>query len=188
MPIAMITIAVSGLGVLVRDRKETRNLIIINWVLYVIPAAIAIWTDVTRNPSYFGSLHHPLGFYPIYLCVFVQFAMLIDKNSFLSWAGFSEESKKENDGASLAYRKVVAILFLLIFTYTFGIPLFGLLTQDDHYQVFGHVWTAIPILICWYIFGEINGPWLPPMGSLKTAASIVTSWRNRSVRPAAHSP
>ena len=155
MPIAMIAIAISGLGVLVKDRKEARNLIYINWVLYLIPASMAIVTGVLSSTYYWDSLQHPLGFYPIYLCIFVQFSLLLDKSSFLDWAGFSEKSKVENDRSNFVYRRVISIIFLIIFVYTFGIPLFGLLTQVNRYAVFGHVWTAIPILICWLLFGEV---------------------------------
>ena len=39
-----------------------------------------------------------------------------------------------------------------------------------------------------YIFGEIKGRSFPPMGSLKTTASISTSCKIRSVKRAANSP
>ena len=49
MPIAMLFIAISGLGILLRNRKETKRLIFINWGLYLIPATMAIVKDVISN-------------------------------------------------------------------------------------------------------------------------------------------
>lgn len=155
MPVAMITIAISGTGFLVRNRKEAKRLIFINWGLYLVPIGMAIAKDVYSNYDYWDSLTQPLGFYPLYLCVFLQFSLLLDKNSFLNWAGFSEESKVENESFNLIYRRVISIIFLVIFTYTFSIPLLGPYIQKEHYMVINHVWTAISILISWYLFGEL---------------------------------
>jgi hypothetical protein len=155
MPFAMILIAISGIGFLVRNRKEAKRMIFINWALYLVPIGMAIAKDVYNNYDYWDSLTQPLGFFPVYLCIFLQFSLLLDKNSFLDWAGFSEKSKVENDRFNFVYRRVISIIFLVIFVYTFGIPLFGLYTQSNHYAVFGHVWTAIPILISWLLFGEV---------------------------------
>ncbi len=155
MPFAMILIAISGIGFLVRNRKEAKRMIFINWALYLVPIGMAIAKDVYNNYDYWDSLTQPLGFFPVYLCIFLQFSLLLDKNSFLDWAGFSEESKAENDRFNLVYRRVISIIFLVIFTYAFGIPIFGPYTQKVYYMVFGHVWTAIPIFISWLLFGEV---------------------------------
>ncbi len=155
MPFAMILIAISGIGFLVRNRKEVKRMIFINWALYLVPIGMAIAKDVYSNYDYWDSLTQPLGFFPVYLCIFLQFSLLLDNNSFLDWAGFSEESKAENDRFNLVYRKVISIIFLVIFTYALGIPILGAYTQKVYYMMFGHVWTVIPILICWYLFGEL---------------------------------
>lgn len=155
MPIAMIFIAVSGLGILIKNRIEAKRLIFINWGLYLVPLTMAIVKDVISDYYSWDSLTQPLGLYPIYLCIFLQFSLLLDRNSFLNWAGFSEESKAENDSFSLTYRKVIAIIFLIIFVYTLGIPIIGPYTQANNYTIFGHMITAIPILIVWFLCGEV---------------------------------
>ncbi|MBK5112263.1 MAG: zinc ribbon domain-containing protein [Candidatus Heimdallarchaeota archaeon] len=155
MPFAMIAIAFSGIGIFVKNRKEVRRLIFINWALYLVPIGMAIAKDVYNKNGYWFNIAQPLGFFPLYLCIFLQFSLLLDKNSFLDWAGFSEKSKNDNVRFHLNYRRVIAVIFIMIFIYTFSIPLLGAFTLSNNYSLFAHVWTALPLLICWYLFGEL---------------------------------
>jgi len=156
MPIIMITAVISGTGVLVKDPKHTRYLIFTNWVLYTIPIAMSIAIEIWKNLRYWDNSIQALGFYPFYLNIFLQFALLLDRNSFLDWAGFSKESEKQNDRASLIYRRVNAIIFLTIYLYTFGIPFMGIFTQINNIlSMFAHMWIAVSALILWLICGEV---------------------------------
>lgn len=74
MPITVILFIISGTGVLVKSKKQTRALIITNWIIYLIPvitALILYFNSGNLNYSnyYWREINQPLGFYPIYLNV-----------------------------------------------------------------------------------------------------------------------
>ncbi len=157
MPVAICLIMVSGTTILIKNNREKVILILTNLFLYIAPIVMGLIKYYQNDIYYDRNIEQPLGFFPLYLNIFLYVALLIDQTTFLEWIGAKSSDLPKEDRFTRIYRIINASIFAVIYLYTASIPLVGIVTQRNlsYYYMMNHMWTIIGVFPAWFFFGEL---------------------------------
>ena len=87
MPIAVCLIVISSSTILINNNREKVILIIANFALSISTIVIGMVFYYLNDARYYRNIEQPLGFFPLYLSIYLYVALLIDRTTFLEWSG-----------------------------------------------------------------------------------------------------
>lgn len=155
LPIAMISFAISGLTILVKDYKQTKLLIFLNWGIYLTSTISSIFINGYNTPVYwfghFDIFSIPTIIFAVYFMIniFFQISLLSFEEDFYQWI-LSPRGPNKIDSAN----NPRVIIFFILYLLAWFSPLILMFSNNYGLTFMAIFGIGLCLLTIWWSVGD----------------------------------